>query len=188
MTLSTHAVPCLSSLGPVQPVIRTLYLVGRKAVPAFPFYIPGNVKALQATVRKRNKVLLQGIDTKGMRYFKFGGRAVRSFRFNIEFVVTAVKFAGNGVVRVCVKDIVKIAKYSLLTHFLHGQIMMGALPFFIGCFVAVLTFFTANEDCFFFRWQRLAVVPGKVEERCGKNNQSSQQCCKFPTRKSRLCR
>ena len=91
VALGTHAVPVLTGIGPIQPVLWVDGSFRVEMIPLFLFYIPGNGQTLQPSAGEGNQVLLQGIGAEGVFDFKVTHFAIRPLGMDVEATVLAVK-------------------------------------------------------------------------------------------------
>ena len=124
MAFGAHDIPGLPSPGPVQPVVSIFHLIWRQAVPDFFLNIPGDIQALQATVRERYQILLQRIKSEGVSDLEITRLTIRPLGLDEELAVLAVKAGGDIVVRIGVTDIAKITQYGCFVSHIHGQVVM----------------------------------------------------------------
>jgi hypothetical protein len=88
--------------------------------------VPTDVECLQASARKLDQILLQGINTEGVFDRIVLKLAVGAVGAHHEFAVLAVEVGDDA--KLLELRIVKVAERRILGRLLHCQVMMGAGP------------------------------------------------------------
>ena len=112
-------------------------------IPFLLIYIPGNGEALQAASRKRNQVLLEGVNTEGVGNFKILQFAFRADSVDIELFVFFVEAGGDT--KMLKGSIIKICQDCFVSSNIHGQVVVGIFPFVILGLMTVFAFLSADE-------------------------------------------
>jgi hypothetical protein len=131
VTLRAHEVPVLVDAGPVQTVAGLDGLAGVEREPALAAglpgtRVPGDGERLQAPIRERDQVLLQGRDPEGIRDFVIVESAVRPVSVNEELSLAREK--GRGETSLGELRVIEVAEDRLRIGILHRERVVRALP------------------------------------------------------------
>ena len=147
MAFGTHAVPVLSVVGPVEPVIGFDFLsfVNRigDIIPDFSFGVPGERQGLKTAFLKGDEVLLQGLNAEGVSNLKIAWYPTGAFGVDEKLIVFFVKAADKTVL--FKNSIVEITQNGRSDGRIHGVVMVGALPVVVFRFVALNTGVAARK-------------------------------------------
>ncbi len=148
MAFGTHAVPVLSVVGPVEPVIGFDFLsfVNRigDIIPDFSLRVPGQRQGLETAFFKGDEILLQWPSPESVNNLKITRHPLGAFCMHIIFPVFGIKPAGEAIV--FKSGIVEIPQYGRSNRRIHRMVMVGAFPGVVFGFMTFNAGMAAGEN------------------------------------------
>ncbi|MNF66337.1 hypothetical protein D3C84_481260 [compost metagenome] len=126
VALHAHEVGVLLRAAPVQRVLEVHALSRIEVEPGAFLHVPGHPEGLQSAAGGFDQVLLQGRDAEGIGHPEISCLAVSARGVDPEAAVLAEETSGFLVVLEA--GVVEVAEHAGFARFLHGQLMVTALP------------------------------------------------------------